>query len=127
MVRLGEKTQLAGRFLLQTRGDERWGRILAALFALNRGDPQGGLRQQGHDLAGLAFVREHGFSPCSRTTRAARGACAAFHLRLDGPVLFGRKALISASRSTTKRTATDCTRPADRPRRTLDHSTGLSS
>src|SRR5450432_4032736 len=37
----------------------------------------------------------------------------------------GRKALISASRSTTSRTATDCTRPADSPRLTLVHRTGL--
>ena len=39
----------------------------------------------------------------------------------------GTNALISASRSTTRRTATDCTRPADRPRRTFVHSTGLIS
>ena len=37
----------------------------------------------------------------------------------------GLKAVISASRSTTSRTATDCTRPADRPRFTLVQSTGL--
>ncbi len=37
----------------------------------------------------------------------------------------GRNALISASRSTTSRTATDCTRPADSPRLTLVQSTGL--
>ena len=39
----------------------------------------------------------------------------------------GTNALISASRSTTRRTATDCTRPADSPRRTFVHSTGLIS
>ena len=33
-------------------------------------------------------------------------------------------ASISRSRSTTSRTATDWTRPADRPRRTLSHSSG---
>ena len=37
----------------------------------------------------------------------------------------GSKARISRSRSQTKRTATDCTRPALRPRRTLFHSSGL--
>ena len=37
----------------------------------------------------------------------------------------GRKAVISCSRSATSRTATDCTRPADRPRFTLVQSTGL--
>src|SRR5688572_22053205 len=37
----------------------------------------------------------------------------------------GTKALISPSRSTTRRTATDCTRPADSPRLTLVHNTGL--
>ena len=36
----------------------------------------------------------------------------------------GTKASISRSRSTISRTATDCTRPADSPRRTLSHSSG---
>ena len=36
-------------------------------------------------------------------------------------------ASISCSRSTMSRSATDCTLPADRPRRTFFHSTGLSS
>ncbi|MNN41130.1 hypothetical protein D3C81_1552300 [compost metagenome] len=36
----------------------------------------------------------------------------------------GMKARISRSRSTTSFTATDCTRPADRPRAILDHSNG---
>ena len=39
---------------------------------------------------------------------------------------FGTKASISCSRSTTRRVATDCTRPADRPRRIFFHSSGLS-
>ncbi len=38
-----------------------------------------------------------------------------------------RKAIRSRSRSTTSRVATDCTRPADRPWRTLRQSTGLTS
>ncbi len=33
----------------------------------------------------------------------------------------------SRSRSTTRRVATDCTRPAESPRETLRHSTGESS
>ena len=37
---------------------------------------------------------------------------------------WGTKALISSSRSTTRRMATDCTRPADRPRRIFFHSSG---
>ena len=36
----------------------------------------------------------------------------------------GTKALISRSRSTTRRTATDCTRPADRPRAIFFHNSG---
>ncbi|MOA11566.1 hypothetical protein D3C78_1315150 [compost metagenome] len=36
----------------------------------------------------------------------------------------GTKARISRSRSTTSFTATDCTRPADRPRAILAHSSG---
>jgi len=39
----------------------------------------------------------------------------------------GMKARIASSRSTTSRTATDCTRPADRPRCTLFHRIGLIS
>ena len=39
----------------------------------------------------------------------------------------GVNARISRSRSTTSRTATDCTRPADSPRATFDHSNGDSS
>ncbi len=46
--------------------------------------------------------------------------------RLEGPVFAGVNARISRSRSTTSRTATDCTRPAERPDRTLRQSSGLS-
>ena len=38
-----------------------------------------------------------------------------------------RKAIRSRSRSTTMRVATDCTRPAESPWRTLRHSTGETS
>ena len=38
---------------------------------------------------------------------------------------FGTNAAIARSRSTRMRSATDCTRPADRPRRTLSQSSGL--
>jgi len=37
----------------------------------------------------------------------------------------GWNASISRSRSTTSRTATDCTLPAERPRFTFDHRIGL--
>ena len=40
---------------------------------------------------------------------------------------WGWKARISSSRSTTRRVATDCTRPADSPRRIFFHSRGESS
>ena len=39
---------------------------------------------------------------------------------------WGVKARISSSRSTTSRVATDCTRPADSPRRIFFHSRGES-
>ena len=38
-----------------------------------------------------------------------------------------RKAIRSRSRSTTRRVATDCTRPAERPDITFFHSTGETS
>ena len=91
---LGREAQLAGGFLLQAGSDEGRGRILAALLALDSGDPQGCLREQSHDLAGLAFVREHGLlSIQPHHSRSKRRRHAAFHLCRNGPVLLGTKCL----------------------------------
>ncbi len=53
------------------------------------------------------------------------GGTAAGQARRDVPVLFGNERSISRSRSHTSFNATDCTRPALRPRRTLSQSSGL--
>ncbi len=60
------------------------------------------------------------------TRRAANVAFSFIRMASTVHDSFVTKASISASRSTTRRTATDCTRPADRPVRTLRHSSGLS-
>ena len=91
---LGREAQLARRLLLQARGDEGRGRILAALLALDRGDPQGCLREQSHDIAGLAFVGEHRLLAIQpHHPRSKRGRRAAFHLHRNGPVLLRTKGL----------------------------------
>ena len=66
-------------------------------------------------------------SPSIRTSSAANVSPAAV-ARIASIVQYSRavKASISRSRSTTSRTATDWTRPADRPPRTLRDSSGLS-
>ena len=66
-------------------------------------------------------------APSIRTTSAAKRSPAAVS-RSASIVQYSRavNALISRSRSTTRRTATDWTRPADRPPRTLRDRSGLS-
>ncbi len=66
-------------------------------------------------------------SPSIRTRSAAKVSPAAVD-RIAWIVQYSRavKALISRSRSTTRRTATDWTRPADSPRCTFLPSSGLS-
>ena len=66
-------------------------------------------------------------APSIRTTSAAKRSPAAVS-RSASIVQYSRalNALISRSRSTTRRTATDWTRPADKPPRTLRDRSGLS-
>jgi hypothetical protein len=66
-------------------------------------------------------------APSIRTTSAAKRSPAAV-ARIASIVQYSRavKASISRSRSTTSRTATDWTRPADSPPRTLRDRSGLS-
>ena len=65
--------------------------------------------------------------PSIRTRSAVKVAPAAVSSSASS-VQYSRavNARISRSRSTTMRTATDCTRPADRPPRTLRDRSGLS-
>ena len=66
-------------------------------------------------------------APSMRTTSAGNFSPAAVS-RIAWIVQYSRavKAVISRSRSTTRRTATDWTRPADKPPRTLRDRSGLS-
>ena len=68
-----------------------------------------------------------GFFPSTRT-RSATNVVPSGATRRTSIVQYSTatKARISRSRSTTRRTATDCTRPADSPARTLRQSSGLS-
>jgi len=65
------------------------------------------------------------FSPStSRSVAMNSGGSVAFSLAWSVQYSTGTNAWISRSRSTISRTATDCTRPADSPRRILSHSSG---
>ena len=128
MVRLGEKRSLLDasccRREVMKGGGGFLRRSLRSTAATRR------VACESSDTTSLAWpsCESTAFSPRTRATRAANGG-GALPSTCASMVQYssGRKALISASRSTTRRTATDCTRPADRPRRTLDHSTGLIS
>ncbi len=75
------------------------------------------------DLAGL--------EPMAQVVEMPAGAVVAFDGSLrradTSQVSSGTKASISRSRSTTSRTATDCTRPADRPNASLDQTRAETS
>src|ERR1700686_4411703 len=63
-------------------------------------------------------------SPLPRNRASNAGGLAAARLASIVQYSFFSKALMSRSRSTIKRSATVCTRPAERPRRTLSHNRG---
>ena len=62
--------------------------------------------------------------PSSLLSRALKGCEGCAHSAAMDQYSRATKASISSSRSTIMRSAGDCTRPADRPRWTLRHSTG---
>jgi hypothetical protein len=128
MVRLGEKRSLleasccslevmngAGGFLRRSFRSTEVTRRLASRTSVSmaRASPSCGIS---------------GFCPSSRTTLAVNGG-GTLPSTVASMVQYstGTNALISASRSATSRTATDCTRPAESPRFTLVHRTGLIS
>ena len=83
------------------------------------------------DLFGFGFVGDaKGFVidtfVADLSSRAAKaGGSFPSRLAMIDQYSSGTKAWISRSRSVMTRTATDCTRPADKPRRTFFHKSGL--
>ena len=128
MVRLGEKRSLLDASCCRREVMKGGGGFLRR--SLRSTEATRRLACDSSDTTSLAWpsCESTAFAPSRRATRAANGG-GALPSTWAAMVQYssGRKALISASRSTTSRTATDCTRPADNPRRTLDHSTGLIS
>ena len=126
---LRREPELAAGLLLERGRRER--RRRAALRTLDR-DRADDRRWRAGDRLGrgpspLASSPISGFSPSIRTRSAVKVAPDRVS-RTASSVQYSRavNARISRSRSTTIRTATDCTRPAERPGRTLRHSSGLS-
>ncbi len=66
------------------------------------------------------------FSPSAATRRAWKAPSAAFSVATIDQYSCGTKRSISDSRSQTRRSATDCTRPAERAPGSLRQSTGDS-
>ena len=129
MVRFGVIAQLPGRLLLQGRGDKRAGRSRAfspsclTLWYRQRAFPSMSQRSTARVSASIVQLpllilavivgdKRRRACPCgSSSTSSVQYS-------------WGWNARISSSRSTTSRVATDCTRPADRPRRIFFHSSG---
>ena len=115
------------RLLLELAGDERRRRVPPALASLDRRHPVArpsaaprGARRRSPGPEPRPSSRPA--SPGGRGTPAApcppaRASSVQYST--------GTNALISRSRSTISRTATDCTRPAESPRRTFFQSSGL--
>ena len=117
--------QLAPRLLLQRGGREgRRGIALHGLL-LDLGHREGRADAAAEErlglLARLEARRQLGLE--ERPILVPGG----MELRHDAEIGVDRKAMISRSRSTSSRTATLCTRPADSDGRTFFHSTGDSS
>ena len=76
--------------------------------------------------ASASFLGSSFLPLLSVARRAVKLLCPAPSVTSTFQYSSGLKLSISFSRSSMRRTATLCTRPADRPRRTLRHRKGLS-
>jgi hypothetical protein len=126
----GREAELAARLLLHGRGGERGRRIALARFRFDRGDAE---------LCGFQIALEMlRLSARTDIETLDLPAVRADEASLEGIVARGREGAtsdqysrgtnfsISSSRSATSRSATDCTRPAERAPGSLRHSTGES-
>ena len=123
---LHAEAQLARRFLLQGGRDERSDRIAALFLRADRFDDVLRAFEIGDQRIRDSPDRESParLRPCGTAGRRSTGFF--FAARLASSVQYSclTNARISRSRSTMTRTATVCTRPAERPRRTLSQSSG---
>ena len=105
--------------------------IAAPFFLFDFADDPGGAFQRFDDVLDVrSFSRRNfllsTFCPCHWAKRALNdGGKRPSNCAVSDQYSTGSKARISRSRSQTRRTATDCTRPALKPRRTFFHSSGL--
>ena len=96
---LGAETELAGRFLLQCRGDERWRRIATTLLAFDLFHQQPALRVAFELLAHGVGARLVGnvelleFFPVEMGELGGESLVVGAEIRLDGPVLANDKPL----------------------------------
>ncbi len=124
----GRKTKFAAGFLLHRRGRERRVGIALRGLCLDRGDGElrvlqclleiGGFRA-GADIEAGDLLAVGADETRFESFVARRG-----QRRRDRPVFLRNKLLDSSSRSQTSRSATDCTRPAEREPGSFRHSTG---
>ena len=125
------EAELPRGLLLQRRGGEGRRRVAADRLRLDRGDPVGAGPERRLDGAGGRLVREcrAGRASCRRSRwRGRRSARRRAVSSVTSTLQYscGLKISISRSRSQTRRSATDCTRPAERAPGSFRHSTGES-
>src|SRR5579859_2976925 len=119
--------QLANRFLLQLAGDKRRHGEFALFFGGNRLHDERCRFYRGGVEVRARLVRNFRSLPWNFARRASN--CGGFFPSTwAAMVQYSRlmKAWISRSRSTIRRRATVCTRPAEIPRFTLSHNSGLT-
>ena len=104
------------------------GRVVAGLFS-TRATVNASWRRRASASSASLLSRGRNVLPADRTTWKRQGSPPAARVRSAKTSQYssGSKTRISRSRSTTSLTATDCTRPADRPRATFAHSSGDTS
>ena len=129
MVGGGADAQLARGFLLQGRGDEGRRRVAPHLAAVDRGDGEGAALDLALGLLGALLVVEVELVELAAVEMGEarlEGVCFLAVPNSTSTVQYSRllKTSISASRSQIRRSATDCTRPAERLPGSLRHSTG---
>jgi hypothetical protein len=115
--------------LLERRGGERRGRVAPRLALFDEETRNSRAFQRGDDLAAVCCRSSLGLRAVDLVQLGREddpaGAVGALASRaVIDQYSRGTKARISRSRSTISRTATDCTRPAESPPRTLAHSSG---
>ena len=128
---LRAEAELARGLLLQRRGGERRVRIALDALLLDRADVEAAgldaVASPASPAASLGRSNWSSFLPSRWVSRAVNGAPAGV-VKSASTVQYSRarNASISASRSQISRSATDCTRPAERLPGSLRHSTGES-